>query len=78
MTDSATTKVQSKMFRILDGKDDLVLGGDVSEDNVYVRVYGSTLRGEKRPTDLAIGESTRKRYALSGQKPTVYRILRIS
>jgi len=71
-------QVSVKMFRILDGKDDSILGGDVAEGNAYVSAYGSVIRGEKSPTDLAIGESTRKRYALSGQKPTVYRILRVS
>ena len=65
-------------FRIIDDKNDsIVLGGDVTEDNVYVRTYGALLPGEKLPTDLQVGESTRKRYALSGQKPTVYRILRV-
>ena len=65
-------------FRILDGHDANVLGDDLSEGNVYVRTYGTVLPGEKQPTELNVGESTRKRYALSGQKPTVYRLLRVA
>lgn len=67
-----------KTFRILNGYDENVLGGDVGEENVYIRAYGSVLRGECAVSDLDVGESTRKRYALSGQKPTVYRILRVT
>ncbi len=70
--------MNSRVFRVLDGNDSNVLGADVGIDNVYIRTYGSIVRGEKAIDDLAVGESTRKRYALSGQKPTVYRILRVS
>lgn len=67
------------LYRILDDRDGSdVLGATVSGDNVYVRAYGRLLHGEKRPEDLLVGESTRKRYNLSGQRPTVYRILRVS
>lgn len=67
-----------KRFRVLDGNGSNVLGGDVGQDNVYVRTYGAIVEGEKSIDSLAVGESTRKRYALSGQKPTVYRILRVA
>lgn len=67
-----------KQFRILDDRDgSTVMGGDVGEGNVYIRTYGSILDGEKTIGDLNVGESTRKRYGLCGQKPTVYRILRV-
>lgn len=66
-----------KRFRILNGSDEDVLGGAVGEGNAYLAAYGSLVRGEKPVGELEVGESTRKRYALSGQKPTVYRILRV-
>lgn len=63
-------------FKVLDPKNDEdVLGGEVSEDNVYIRTYGVPLKGEKRPVDLAIGETTMVRYSLSGTRG-VYRIAR--
>lgn len=68
-----------KTFRLIDDADgSVVLGGDVSERNVYIAAYGSVLPGEKLPGELEVGESTRKRYALSMTRPTVYRILRVS
>jgi hypothetical protein len=67
-----------KRFRIIDDRDgSSVLGGDVSENNVYIRTYGALLPGETPIADLAVGESALKRYALSGGKPTVYRVLRV-
>lgn len=69
----------TKMFRLIDDSDgSTVLGGDVSEHNVYIAAYGTPLPGEKLPGDLQVGESARKRYALSMTRPTVYRILRVS
>jgi hypothetical protein len=35
------------------------------------------LAGEKLVSALDVGEHTFKRYALSGQKPTTYKILRV-
>lgn len=67
-----------KLFRILDDRTgETVLGGDVSGENVYIRTYGTIVEGEPAVDSLAVGESTLKRYALSGGKPTVYRILRV-
>jgi hypothetical protein len=65
-------------FRLLtnDGKESDVFGIPVPIDNCYVSAYGMLVRG-KRPKDLAIGESCIKRYALSGQKPTTYKIVRV-
>ena len=69
----------SKMFKLLKTVDDSdVLGGEVGEDNVYIKTYGSVLPGEKLPADLEVGETTLKEYRLSGQKPTVYKIVRVS
>lgn len=65
------------MFRILDGNDVNVLGGDVSYLNPYVRLYGAPLPGEKSPRDLEPGESTRMVYRMSGTAPAVYRVLRV-
>ncbi len=69
--------MKEKRFVVLDGSDQNVLGGEVSEANAYIAAYGALLAGHPPVSDLAVGESTRKRYALSGQKPTVYRILRV-
>lgn len=72
-----TVSGSEKRFRLLDGFED-VLGGDVSEENVYIKTYGSVLAGEKLVSELAAGEHTFKRYALSGQRPTTYKILRVA
>jgi hypothetical protein len=47
--------------------DELLFGGYLTEDNVYVRAYAEPLKGEKHPRDLAPGESTRVAYHLSGE-----------
>ena len=60
---------------VKDGTNEVVLG-PVSEDNVYIRAYGSVLAGYKLPKDLAVGETTRVRYSLSMGKPTVYMVVR--
>lgn len=65
-------------FVIRDHKGEDVLGGQVSEDNVYIRTYGSVEAGCKPPSELAIDETTRKLYALSGQQPTTYWVTRVS
>jgi hypothetical protein len=69
-----------KLFRILDDRDGTSVMGEVPlpEGNVYIAGYGAILPGEKPIADLDVGESTYKKYALSGQKPTVYRILRVA
>lgn len=66
-----------KKFKLVttDTNDD-VLGGAVGIDNVYITAYGSHVSG-KEPRELDVGESCLKRYALSGQKPTVYKIVRV-
>jgi hypothetical protein len=68
-----------KMFRLqsLTTAED-VLGGAVTEDNVFIAAYGSVLPGYKHPSKLGVGETTRKKYALSGQRPTTYIIVRES
>lgn len=67
-----------KKFKILDGNDSDVLGGVVSEDNVFISVYGGDIIEGKLPADLEIGESCRRRYNMSpGRKQAVYKILRV-
>ena len=69
----------SKMFKLVRTYDDAdVLGGEVEEDNVYIKTYGSVLPGHKLPADLEVGETTLKEYRLSGEKPTVHKIVRVS
>lgn len=65
-------------FRLLsdDGKDSDILGCMLDLNNVYIKTYGSLISG-KLPEQLDVGESCIKRYALSGQKPTTYKIVRV-
>jgi hypothetical protein len=65
-----------RRFRLQDDRGDDVLGGAVTINNVFVSIYG-TLVGGPAPDKLAVGDSCKKRYALSGQKPTVYTIVRV-
>lgn len=69
--------MSEKQFQLRDDTDGTDVLGRVSEDNVYIKTYGTVVEG-KQPKDLEVGESTLKRYALSGTRPTVYRITRVS
>lgn len=65
-------------FRILKpGTDENVFGGDLEEGNVYVASYAIPLKGEKRPLDLGVEESTLCEYRLSGTRG-VYRVFRVA
>lgn len=67
-----------KRFKLVDPATEYdVLGGTVDEGNVYVRTYGRTLAGYKPAGELAVGESALREYALSGQKPTTYKLVRV-
>jgi hypothetical protein len=62
-----------------DGPDASGALGRLGLDNVYIAIYGSRPEGSKAPGELEIGEEIRNvRYALSGQKPTLYTIRRVS
>jgi len=53
--------------------------GRIGLDNVYLATYGSRPEGSKSYADLAIGEEVPNvRYALSGQKATLYTVRRVS
>ncbi|MCK9567459.1 hypothetical protein M0R72_00755 [Candidatus Pacearchaeota archaeon] len=81
---------ESKLFNILDGKDENVLGGSVPLDNCYISQYGAIQAGEKLPKDLEVGESTRAEYNMGGgskpqatarsrkSKRHIYRIVRVA
>lgn len=62
---------------MLDGNDNNVLGGDVGEDNAFISMHGVVVPGEKTIATLDVGGMTLKTYAMSGQKPVTYRILRV-
>lgn len=64
-------------FELQDCHGNNVLGGTVGLDNVYIRAYPSLLPGEKTPATLEVGESSRAYYSLSGQKKTMYYIVRV-
>ena len=64
-------------FVILKTSDDSnVMGGELSEDNVYICAYPKPIKDNKHPTKLAVGESSLCEYSLSGSKG-VYRVVRI-
>ena len=60
-----------KKFTVVDGKGENVLGGAVSEDNVYIRAYPKLVDGPKL-LDLKVGEESVVEYNLSGSKGTYY------
>lgn len=64
-----------KFYTITDKTDSDVLGGPVSEHNVYISAYADPGLG-KHPRDLEIGEHTWCTYSLSGSKGT-YKVTRI-
>lgn len=64
-------------FKLIDPKNDAdVLGGPVTEDNVYLRAYGHPIEGERAVRELAVGESTLLKFNLSGTQG-VYRCVRL-
>jgi hypothetical protein len=65
-----------RRFRLQDARGEDCLGGAVTIDNPYISGYG-TLVGGSPPDKLRVRDSCKKRYALSGQKPTVYTIVRV-
>lgn len=66
------------MFRLVSpGTNDDVLGHEVEESNAYISLWGVRLNGEKPVANLEVGEGSLHRYAMSGQKPTVYKIVRV-
>lgn len=67
----------TKRFNVQDRNGETVMG-PIAEDNVYLTAYGSTNPGCKEPTTLKVGEVTRRTYALSGQEPTTYWVVRLS
>lgn len=66
-----------KKFRMQDMKGNTVLADELDANNVYISAYGKVVSG-KNPNDLEVDESCTKEYALSGQKPTRYIIVRVS
>lgn len=65
-------------FRLLtnDGRDEEIFGASIELENAYISAYGKLVRG-KPPAELEVGESCLKEYAMSGQTPTVYKIVRV-
>jgi hypothetical protein len=68
-----------KTFRLQDERGDTVAGIDgASIENPYVGSYGKLLPGQKPVAELEVDEFCRKEYSLSGGKPTVYVVVRVS
>jgi len=70
--------VSGPLYRLLNGADEDVLGGPVGPDNVYMRSYGRSVVGQPTIDALEVGQHTLRQYALSGSRPTVYRIVRVA
>lgn len=67
--------MNKRFFAVIDDKDESnVLGGEISGDNVYLRVYPKVIDG-KPLSELEVGESSICRYNLSGSSG-VYRVKR--
>ncbi len=60
-------------FRISDNKESDVLGGPISEDNAFL-MYGVC---EKKPVEMAIGETQNISFNMCGQGIHYYRLLRV-
>lgn len=66
-----------KKFRLQDREGHDVMGGALELGNPYIDGgYGALISG-KPPAQLEVDEFCVKEYALSGQKPTRYTIVRI-
>lgn len=71
-------RMDEKRFKIVKpGTNEDVFGGEVSGENVYVKIYGVRLDGQKPVEELEVGESSLHRYSLSGTAGT-YSIVRVS
>lgn len=67
-----------KRFKILDKDGGFPMGDhELTEDNVYVKIYGKVVGTGVKPSELEVGESTQKEYNLSGSKGT-YTIQRVA
>lgn len=66
-----------KLFNIQTENGEIVFP-NVGQANVYISSYGKVVRGGAQPRDLLVDEFTFKEYRLSGQKPTVYVIVRVA
>lgn len=76
-TESTETMTKDKRrFRLQDDRGEDILGGAVTIDNVFISQYGSHVGGPF-VDKLAVGDCCKKRYAMSGQKPAVYTIVRV-
>lgn len=71
------TAKENMRFNIVsdDGKDEVVFR-NLRNGHCYVSAYGKRVSG-KPPLYLNVGESCVKVFALSGQKPTNYKIVRV-
>ena len=73
------TPAALRRFRLTDTRtNEDVMGGPLGLANPYVLGYSSGVNADdKGPGELEIGESVLRVYALSGQKPTTYRLVRV-
>jgi hypothetical protein len=65
-----------KKFNIQTEDGEIVFAG-IGSGNVYLTAYGKYVRGGQPIANLLVDEFTFKEYALSGQKKTVYVIVRV-
>jgi hypothetical protein len=67
----------AKKFRLQDVEGRDVMGGLLELGNAYVSAYGELMPGSRPPDELEVDEFCKKEYALSGQKATVYVLVRV-
>ena len=66
-----------KRFRVQTEAGETVLD-NIERGNVFLSGYGKTVRGGAPIDDLLVDEFTFREFALSGQKPTTYVVVRIA
>lgn len=69
------TDTMDKRYNVqtLDGE---IVLRDITENNAYLTAYGKVTRGGAPVGDLLVDEVTYREFALSGQKPTTYAVVR--
>jgi hypothetical protein len=67
-----------KAFRLQDAEGKDILGKEVAENHVQIKIYGKLLKGQKKPEELEINEFTQKSYKVKSVGGfVVYTITRV-
>jgi hypothetical protein len=66
----------TRRYRVQTETGEQVFGADLERGNAYLTAYGATVLGGAPIDDLLVDEFTFREYALSGQRPTTYVVVR--